>query len=185
MKALTNNEGQSRAPGSISKALPPQVAPRSRGQPHTQEIKMKRSMKRHRGSWGHSRACLPFTDPRDPCLVAFSGSVNKDQNPQKKSSSLLRGKLTSLSNSNTHQEGTDGLLSCLPCLPREGLWPFTQYKLFSGMLDHIKGILTQRLPIRCPGYFIGSFSSESWGSAEAVQVTRQRCPFALELCLPL
>lgn len=91
MKALTNNEGQSRAPGSISKALPPQVAPRSRGQPHTQEIEMKRSMKSHRGSWGHSRACLPFTDPRDPCLVAFSSSVNKDQNPQKKSSSLLRG----------------------------------------------------------------------------------------------
>lgn len=56
MKALTNSEGQSRVPSSISKALPPQVAPRPSGQPQNREIKMKRSMKGHRGSWGHSRA---------------------------------------------------------------------------------------------------------------------------------
>lgn len=50
MKALTNRRGQNRAAGSISKAFPPQVAPMPSGQPQTQEIEVKRSMKGRRGS---------------------------------------------------------------------------------------------------------------------------------------
>lgn len=91
MKALTNRKVQSRAPGSISKTLPPQVAPTASGQPHTQEIKMKRDMKGHRRSGVTAGPSSLSQIPRNPSFVAFSSSVNKDQNPQKKSSSLLRG----------------------------------------------------------------------------------------------
>lgn len=83
MKALTNRKVQSRAPGSISKTLPPQVAPMPSGQPHTQEIKMKRDMKGHRGSGVTVGPASLSQIPRNPSLVAFSSSVNKDQNPQK------------------------------------------------------------------------------------------------------